>query len=80
MSRASCVAVVSAGIAVPTTRPARMTVMSSANESTSSSLWEMKMTAAPARVNSRIAAKRASASAGTSTAVGSSRMMMRASR
>ncbi len=72
--------VVSAGTAVPTVVPRRMTVMSSATESTSPSLWEMKMTDRPSDFSSRRLWKRASTSCGTSTAVGSSRMRMRAPR
>ena len=43
----------SAGLRVATVVPARMTVMSSATASTSSSLWEMKMIVMPSRLSSR---------------------------
>ncbi|CAM5669981.1 hypothetical protein SGLAM104S_02439 [Streptomyces glaucescens] len=72
--------VVSAGTAVPTVVPRRMTVMSSATERTSPSLWEMKMTERPSAFSSRRLAKSASTSCGTSTAVGSSRIRVRAPR
>ena len=80
ISPASSRGVVSAAVVRPTTRPARMTVMSSAKASTSSSLCEMKTTEAPLAVSARMDAKRAVASDGTSTAVGSSRIRMSARR
>ncbi len=80
ISSASWRGVVSAGTAVPTVVPRRMTVISSATDSTSPSLWEMKMTVRPSAFSSRRLAKSASTSCGTSTAVGSSRMRMRAPR
>ena len=43
----------SSGSTVATVVPARMTVMASATDSTSSSLWEMKMTVMPSRFSSR---------------------------
>ena len=63
-----------------TVLPWRMTVMASATDSTSSSLWEMKMTVDPLATSSRREANSSSTSWGTSTAVGSSRMMIRAPR
>ncbi len=77
---ASLRGVVRLGSAVPTVVPRRITVMSSATERTSPSLCEMKMTDRPSEVSSRRLSKSASTSCGTSTAVGSSRMRMRAPR
>ncbi len=78
---ASCRAVTLEGSATsPTVRPARMTVIASALPSTSSSLCEMKMTVAPCSVRSRRDANSSSTSCGTRTAVGSSRIRMRAPR
>ena len=80
ISSASCLAVTSAGFTMATVRPARITVMSSAMASTSSSLCEMNTTVTPWAVSSRRLSNSSSTSCGTSTAVGSSRMMMRAPR
>ena len=80
ISSASWRAVTSFGSTVLTVVPRRMTVISSATESTSSSLWLMKMTEMPSFFSSRRLPKSSSTSCGTSTAVGSSRMMMRAPR
>ena len=80
ISSASSRAVTSWGSTSATVRPARMTVIASATDSTSSSLWEMKITVTPPATSSRREAKSSSTSWGTSTAVGSSRMMMRAPR
>lgn len=80
ISSASCLAVVCAGSALPTVVPRRMTVISSATESTSPSLCEMKMTVRPWDFSPRRFSKSASTSCGTRTAVGSSRIRMRAPR
>ena len=80
ISSASCLVVVVCGSAVPTVVPRRMTVISSATDSTSPSLCEMKMTVRPSALSSRRLSKSASTSCGTSTAVGSSRMRVRAPR
>ena len=77
---ASCRTVVVFGSAVPTVVPRRITVIESATRRTSSSLCEMKMTVRPSRVSSARLPKSSSTSCGTSTAVGSSRMRMRAWR
>ena len=57
-----------------------MTVMASATDSTSSSLWEMKIDRDAVGDQLAERANSSSTSWGTSTAVGSSRMMMRAPR
>ena len=80
ISSASWRAVTPSGLTVSTVVPRRMTVISSATESTSSSLWEMKMTLSPSALSSRRLPNSSSTSCGTSTAVGSSRMMIRAPR
>ncbi len=81
MSSASWRAVTEATSSISATvLPARITVMASATPSTSSSLCEMKTTVAPWPVSSRRDANSSSTSCGTRTAVGSSRMMMRAPR
>jgi YD repeat-containing protein len=80
ISSASCLGVVCFGSAEPTVVPRRMTVISSATDSTSPSLCEMKMTVRPSALSSRRLSKRASTSCGTRTAVGSSRMRVRAPR
>ena len=80
ISSASLCAVTSAGLTEVTVVPRRITVISSATASTSSSLWEMKIRVCPCALSSRRFAKRASTSCGTSTAVGSSRMMIFAPR
>ena len=64
----------------PTVVPRRITVMSSAIASTSSSLWEMKRTERPSARRSRRLPKSASTSCGTRTAVGSSRITIWAPR
>lgn len=80
ISSARCRAVVSAGSTEATVVPRRMTVMASATESTSPSLCEMNRTVSPSAFSSRRLSKRASTSCGTSTAVGSSRISVRAPR
>lgn len=80
ISSASCFDVVSAGTAVPTVVPRRMTVISSATDRTSPSLCEMKMTDRPSALSPRRLSKSASTSCGTSTAVGSSRIRVVAPR
>ena len=60
--------------------PPRSTVTRSATAFTSCSLCEMKITVRPSAAISRIVSNSTSASCGVSTAVGSSRMRMRASR
>lgn len=80
ISSASCLVVVFAGSAVPTVVPRRITVISSATERTSPSLCEMKMTVRPSALSSRRLSKSASTSCGTRTAVGSSRISVRAPR
>ena len=80
ISSASWREVTSAGLTVATVVPRRMTVMSSATASTSSSLWEMKTRVWPSALSSRRLSNSASTSWGTSTAVGSSRMMILAPR
>ena len=68
------------GSRVATVVPARMTVMASATDSTSSSLWEMKMIVMPSAFSSLEVVEELSTSCGTSTAVGSSRIRIRAPR
>lgn len=80
ISSASCLAVVVRGSASPTVVPRLMTVISSATDSTSPSLCEMKMTVRPSDFRPRRFSKSASTSCGTRTAVGSSRIRMRAPR
>ena len=80
MSSASRREVTEAGSTVATVVPRRMTVMESATESTSSSLWEMKMTVSPSLLSSRRLSKSSSTSWGTNTAVGSSRIRILAPR
>ena len=80
ISSASSRAVTSDGTTSATVRPARTTVMASATFSTSSSLCEMKMIVTPRATSPRSETNSSSTSWGTSTAVGSSRMMMRAFR
>ena len=80
MSSASSCWVTSSGLTEATVVPRRSTVMSSAIARTSSSLWEMKSRVLPLLLRSRRFSKSASTSCGTSTAVGSSRMMMLAPR
>jgi hypothetical protein len=80
MSSASWCELTLAAGTVDTVVPRRITVTSSATESTSSSLCEMKMTVSPSSLSSRRFPKSSSTSCGTSTAVGSSRMMVRAPR
>ena len=70
----------SLGSASPTTLPPRSTVMRSATASTSRSLWVMKMIDLPWSMRLRTTAKKSSTSPGVSTAVGSSRIRMSASR
>ena len=71
---------VSSGVVVPTTRPARSTVIVSHTAMASRSLWVMKITAAPLLARSRITFSSSSVSVGVSTAVGSSRIRMSACR
>ena len=80
ISSASARALVSAGLTVATVVPRRITVISSATLSTSSSLCEMKMTVRPSALSSRRLSKSSSTSCGTSTAVGSSRIRILAPR
>ena len=80
ISRASIFWSQSAVFSVATFRPPRSTVMRSEISSTSSSLWLMKMTALPRATKSRSALNSSRASAGVSTAVGSSRISTRALR
>ncbi len=81
ISSASSWAVTDEGSAISATvLPARITVIASATVSTSSSLWEMKITVAPSLVRPRRLSKSSSTSWGTRTAVGSSRIRMRAPR
>ena len=63
---------------VATSRPPRSTATRSETRSTSSSLWLMKITDSPCATSWRSVAKSDCASAGVSTAVGSSRIRMRA--
>ena len=76
MSSASWRALTDVGSTVSTVVPRRITVIASATESTSSSLCEMNRTVRPSDLSSRRLSKSSSTSCGTSTAVGSSRMMM----
>ncbi len=78
--RAASSAASAEGSAVPTTRPRRSTVMSSETALTSRSLWEMNTIAVPSARSCRMMPSSSSVSWGVSTAVGSSRMRMRASR
>ncbi len=59
-------------------RPPRITVTRSAKRFTSLILWVTRITAAPWRANARTVSSRRSASPSVSTAVGSSRIRMRA--
>ena len=68
------------GSAVPATRPLRSTVMRSATASTSRSLWVMNTIDLPWSTRLRTTPKNSSTSPGVSTAVGSSRIRMSASR
>ena len=63
-----------------TTRPARMTVTWSHRASTSLSLWVIKITVAPCARNWRSTANNCCVSCGVNTAVGSSKIRMRAPR
>ena len=76
ISSASWRAVTSVGSTVRTVVPRRITVISSATESTSSSLWLMKMTEMPSFFSPRRLPNSSSTSCGTRTAVGSSRITM----
>ena len=80
ISSASWRELTSLGSTLATVVPRRMTVMSSATESTSSSLCEMNSRVRPSALSSRRLPKSSSTSWGTSTAVGSSRIRMRAPR
>ncbi len=80
ISSASLREVTSAGRTEATVVPRRTTVISSAMARTSSSLCEMKISVWPCALSWRRFSNSASTSCGTSTAVGSSRMMMRAPR
>ena len=80
ISSASWRAVTWSGRTVDTVVPLRMTVISSATCSTSSSLCEMNRTVSPSSLSSRRLSKSSSTSWGTSTAVGSSRMRILAPR
>ena len=62
------------GEACPTTRPRRITVISSATARTSRSLWVMKTIEVPESASWRMIAMSSSVSCGVSTAVGSSRI------
>jgi hypothetical protein len=62
------------------TRPRRITVTRSAIWATSASLWLMKTTDVPSATIDRRVPKRSTASWGARTAVGSSRMRIRAPR
>ena len=68
------------GSAVPTQVPRRITVIESAMERTSSSLCEMNRNVKPSARISRTVSNSSSTSCGTSTAVGSSRITVRAPR
>ncbi len=70
----------SAAFTVSTTLPSRMMVMRSPTPMSSPSLWVMKMMESPSATSSFKTAKRSSVSCGVRTAVGSSRIRMRASR
>ena len=65
---------------VATVRPARSTVTRSETAVTSCSLCEMKITVRPSSAIARSVSKSDSASCGVSTAVGSSRIRICASR
>ena len=65
---------------VPTSLPCRSTSTRDEIAITSCSLWLMKITASPLATAFCIVSNSASVSCGVSTAVGSSRMRMRASR
>ena len=81
MSSASCRALTDLGSMLAlTVVPRRITVISSATDRTSSSLWEMKMTVRPSDFSSRRLSKSSLTSCGTRTAVGSSRMRILAPR
>ncbi len=67
-----------ASLAVPTTLPRRMTVTCSQSSSTSSSLWETKMTLMPSAASSRSVANSRSRWSAEMPVVGSSRMSTRA--
>ena len=80
IASASCAGVAPAEGIWATRRPARSTATRCDTRSTSSSLWLMKMTLRPwATICARVA-NSDSLSCGVSTAVGSSRMRMRAPR
>ena len=79
ISSASDCGVASAVFAVATVLPPRSTVTRSDTAFTSCSLCEMKTTVLPSSAIRRTVANSASASVGVNTAVGSSRMRMRAS-
>ena len=68
------------GLASPTTRPRRMTVMRSATSRTSRSLWVMNTIEVPDSLSWRMIAISSSVSCGVSTAVGSSKTSTFASR
>ena len=68
------------GSASPTTLPRRNTLMRSAMERASFSLWVMKITPRPESTNERTIAKNSKISLGVSTAVGSSNTTIFASR
>ncbi len=72
--------VTSLALTWPTVLPCRMTVIVSEISSTSGSLWAMKMTVQPCSTSERTATKSSDTSCGASTAVGSSRIRMRARR
>ena len=80
MSAASSRGVAPAVSTVAIERPPRSTVTRSATAFTSFSLCEMKITVLPSAAIARSVSKSASASCGVSTAVGSSRIRIRASR
>ena len=69
-----------AGIPAAVTLPRRITVTRSAIWATSASLWLMKTTDVPSATIARSVRKRSWASCGARTAVGSSRMRIRAPR
>ena len=73
-------ALLAVGLASPTTLPSRMTVIRSATSRTSRSLWVMKTMAAPDSRSCRMVSMSSSVSWGVSTAVGSSKTRIRASR
>ncbi len=77
---ASCRLETVRGSAVPTLRPRRITVIESAMERTSSSLCEMNRKVKSLARISRTVSNSSSTSCGTSTAVGSSRITVRAPR